>query len=988
MSELYEVYSENENLPAASDLSEQEAYDLNQRLMTGDSLYKDIFSSNTSYRANPFDDDKQILIEELELDAVPVKLSAVRKRLNELYGDDRRILSAKIKEILPTHASYVGELNKILASNLAQSIQGEYEGRFDFVINDGTIESVISYRVSDFDNYLDLAESIEYSSLNDKDRAYVDNILFMLEAFRNIADNAGNDLDEKFYKTLAIFDKKIISAIFEAVNYTQVSQKGSDELELDNRNFTRVVGTHYNVPMFKTLYAMSKYNARNFARWLSAESTRSIGDCKDVVDFFEKALDRAGDIDVGQGNLKGSQLFTGCSEQYQANEATAELTNAAILCCLGGAKVKTALDLTDPNQTQLVYKILASASISALEGEGFTSIVGVINQLSYAFSNISTEQTYRMTRAERGGADIRTRNPIPMNRFTAAVEKAKSGVDILNAADRNLIAAIPMLAKDVVKYYCNVNFSKVELQSILSEEDNPDLKNMTYFRWMALMYQMSSQWRTWGANSIDQPLSERLLSDKELSNNLSGMIYFIRGERERGNDAFEYILGDRSPSSNPFLGQMEDGFNYYTFDESARSGASLDSEFVEAMRVSEYADEFDILFPEATYTIPCAMHSAFIGAILSPHKNWNDISNYKCRKLEHGNPEWPSIEIYQTSQFNPICLVTGHNDLSDCCMYARGAGSGTAFADFFHTPGVSTLFVFDTKAPNKGNMAYYNRKGDVICLGTVFNAKTYVTLKDANLVSDTRKLQMIEGDTKLYLQYNEPVPYTVDSQGSIKEPLSSLDRWERQKNNALSSELKYDYNDVAKNLILSAIGSDPELNYLIAGVDSFDCSDLSSHVTSSSKMGVSYRCNDSLYTDGRQSYEDVRTGLLGSMQVSNASSTFSVMLVSFDNEGDNVVVGYLDHDNNEVPQVEVSWDYLRYMFSFPMGNAFVPFEGCVCFDTSAKNKAVCMELLTPAWFASADEKPLVRGENEYTQADLIEMRTPKGGAFLGKTQIL
>ena len=71
-----------------------------------------------------------------------------------------------------------------------------------------------------------------------------------------------------------------------------------------------------------------------------------------------------------------------------------------------------------------------------------------------------------------------------------------------------------------------------------------------------------------------------------------------------------------------------------------------------------------------------------------------------------------------------------------------------------------------------------------------------------------------------------------------------------------------------------------------------------------------------------------------------------------------------------------------------MGNAFIPFEGCVCFDTSAKNKAVCMELLTPAWFESANDKPLVRGENEYNQADLIEMRTPKHGAFLGKTQIL
>jgi len=186
-----------------------------------------------------------------------------------------------------------------------------------------------------------------------------------------------------------------------------------------------------------------------------------------------------------------------------------------------------------------------------------------------------------------------------------------------------------------------------------------------------------------------------------------------------------------------------------------------------------------------------------------------------------------------------------------------------------------------------------------------------------------------------------------------------------------------------------ALSSDLGLNFSVSGVYTQSILTNVDGVVNSGGYIKNFENNsDSLYTDGGQRYSNIREDFLGSVSVSSASSIFQSMVVSFDNEGDSAVVGYTTLDGAEVPQIEVSWDYLRYMFSFPMGNAFVPFEGSVIFDTSPRNESVCLELLTPSWFESANKKPLVRGDESYDQADLIAMRTPQGGAFIGREQIL
>jgi len=532
---------------------------------------------------------------------------------------------------------------------------------------------------------------------------------------------------------------------------------------------------------------------------------------------------------------------------------------------------------------------------------------------------------------------------------------------------------------------------------------------------MSHLYRVSSEGRSWGTSSVDNALTTRLIEDRSFDQSVAAMIYFIREQRRKlpypisesfntdalhKNKAFPYAMIIESADStlNPFLQGVEDGFEYYAFE--GRESVSFTSSFVDALRQTEHYDTFEELFPNGLFTAPSAISYGFMGAILSPHAGYvnkefrdsfNDIRMYKCRKLPYNNIERPSIEVWQTAALNPVCLITGHTQLSNCCMYPKAQGTSASLSDFLHPEAISTLFVFDLFAKNKGNKAYFKQNGDVVCLGTVYNARTFPTLEDASSkVSKTHNLRMIEGDTKLYLQLNEPVPYEINPDGTFETPVSTLDGWELQTGDRKlvdSGTLGYDPSVVAKEAVYDAITNDPELNYLISGVYNF--SSPNSNTVKSSSVGISWSNNiDSLYTDGGQTYSDVRESFFGSKSVSDASSTFQSMVVSFDNEGDNAVVGYTALDGAEVPQIEVSWDYLRYMFSFPMGNAFVPFEGSVIFDTSPRNESVCLELLTPSWFESANEKPLVRGDESYDQADLIAMRTPQGGAFIGREQIL
>ncbi len=1011
MTELYSVFSEEDrNLPVATNLSEDEAYLLNLRISAIDD--QSLLSSSV-YRSNPVDGQTIESIESdicklLNVSNVPSTLKKAKTFLKKLNLDKKEV-SIAVTSLVNAYTVLV-ELKRVrFVDQTVSRLDAEYDDRFGLLLNDGTVRNTILCRISDFE-----VNIVSGESLSEKDNTYLENLLFMLEAFFNVSESASEQEIDTFGKALALFDKKSLVQLAYTINYCEAAVE-SDGLQ--PRDYVESIGTHYTPPFLYTLYVMQSIDRNGFIKWLKSSLFSEIKSSNSVSSLFEAALDRLDrsemNIDLGQGSAAGSLVFGRISQLFQGvtTSFTVAQLNAAISCFVKGkgtlAKLKDVLDLSKSDHELIYRKALISANIDPSESQ-LTSPTICIFLLTFTMCEISREGKSRRVNIYRRDADdnfvldsdgdrilertVTTEDASPFGKFSGFLENAKDVKSVLNRVAKANAGKLPLLPSTILNVYFKTDVSSEDLNIILPNDDNPKLKNLTYMRWMSYLYVIANSSSGWGTSTWDDKPTRMLLEDKDFSDDVTAMIFYIRKERSQKNPDFSRIIDQEDTMLNPLLNDYELGFNYKGY-ENDKGTRAFDSEFLDAISRSEHRDTFDALFPTRDWCGPSAIALGLVGAILSPYSDWNDIRNYKCEHLPHGDVEYPNIEVYATAQFNPATLVTGHTDLTSCCMYPGAFGRSTILNDFLHPSPVSTLLAFDTFGKNRGNKAYFNNNGDTLCLGSIFNARTVPTLEDTSKVSNDHKLAIVEGDTKLFLRYNEPVPYTIGSNGVFETPVATLDGFEACNNSSLvsSSVLGYDPVIVSLRCMAAGINSSPKYNYMISGVlpnYSYDWSVFGIEDASSAGISFDRVGSDHVYTDASQNYSKVRSGFFGSLDVADASSAFSTMVVSFGNEGDDAVVGYLDLYGNEVPQIEVSWDYLRYMFSFPMGNAFVPFSGCVCFDTSAKNKATCMELLTPAWFASADDKPLVRGDNQYTQADLIEMRTPKQGAFLGKTQIL
>ena len=103
------------------------------------------------------------------------------------------------------------------------------------------------------------------------------------------------------------------------------------------------------------------------------------------------------------------------------------------------------------------------------------------------------------------------------------------------------------------------------------------------------------------------------------------------------------------------------------------------------------------------------------------------------------------------------------------------------------------------------------------------------------------------------------------------------------------------------------------------------------------------------------------------------------MHVHFEEIGGSFEVVYVTEGNEELEISKIDdFDYLLYMFSFPKGDSFVPFQGSVHFYTDV-DKDYCKKLLILDWFKG---KPLKRGNKVLKTKDLVKMRTPLKGAFV------
>lgn len=426
---------------------------------------------------------------------------------------------------------------------------------------------------------------------------------------------------------------------------------------------------------------------------------------------------------------------------------------------------------------------------------------------------------------------------------------------------------------------------------------------------------------------------------------------------------------------------------------------SSDREFVSAA--------LQEVFPGGSFSVANVVAVYFLGAVLCP--DTKDLQKYKFEQINISDvlsrhARFSKAVAYRSCAFNPVLIFTGHTKLSSCCMKPRNAGATAAVADYlidgvyskdengssvrpFHT-----VWLFAQPTILAGGEVYVDR---TCLLGTFFVFPMYITAttKDKDLLStavDQKSTEVVHGETNIFLQFvdrKDSLCGDVLSSGEVENFVLGFDGWEGSNGSGLDST--YVLTDAGKLSIdivrsisesFSDIGtclkrSAEDLGYgqIIVQDDTY-FSELGLSVVVSDKQGPYCDAN------GYGGNVAVLKSFLGENSVGSADSFFSELYISL--RGDlSATFAYIKHDKTEAT-FELTRDEFLYATSFPCAGGFLPFEGKICFelDRSAEDAlAIVQEIMAPAWFDSADTKPLLLSGVPHYREDLVYLRQPKKG---------
>jgi hypothetical protein len=330
--------------------------------------------------------------------------------------------------------------------------------------------------------------------------------------------------------------------------------------------------------------------------------------------------------------------------------------------------------------------------------------------------------------------------------------------------------------------------------------------------------------------------------------------------------------------------------------------------------------------------------------------------------------EFPECVVAITRPLNPLEIYNGYRNLGYCCMKPFNYGPIASTAAFYGN-NANSVYTFRHNTPTSETSRRF------VSLGTMF-------LPQFNVGSPPppapRGVSITAEPTALQLNM---------STGESLRTAISADGWEKSYQAETVDATKPYAEEGVRAAIAGVFASHlggklgltlaRTLAYTEVLKDMVDSNVFSGdlQLTKVDKKG---------YVDGPS--PTALTTLSGRSSNFNPDIRFKSLHVTFASEGSEANVMYEGLDGTEYDVGRVAWDWVRYMFSFPKGPNFMLKKGSIHFHTGASNKGVCKELMTPAWF---DGPPLIRGDRKLTKTDLVNMRTPEGGAFIhtdsGKT---
>lgn len=397
---------------------------------------------------------------------------------------------------------------------------------------------------------------------------------------------------------------------------------------------------------------------------------------------------------------------------------------------------------------------------------------------------------------------------------------------------------------------------------------------------------------------------------------------------------------------------------------------------------AEHKDVVDVL---DSLSVGSAALSIFAGSLeIEDPFNLKDF-RYEVVDLS----DFSGYSVAISKPFNPLELVSGYKTLGDCCMKPYQPGTKASMSSFYGniaSPTVQgplvarTAYVFAHAVTRKGK-----KKAATECLGTMYLPTFNVTYGSTPTTSAGASAELFAGPTAILYRTRGVAP--------VFPPIArSFDGWEHTASaRGIPSDIQANGpSAIVSGILQSTVGLQMGLNGSMGGA----AQDASLREGVPSDLSFSTQCaNVGTHLD--YSSPSATQILCGVLDVHNPNSMFEGVTFTLNNEDTkSFTMAYAPKRGvTPPPPVDVSWEYMRYIWSLPMGPSFLTFEGSVRFEIpsrtkklSAKKSSIVQEisdvLVVPEWFYGCDARPLKRGGQSLKTKDLIEMRTPRLGVSI------
>ncbi len=865
------------------------------------------------------------IAELLNASSAPSTLKKAKKAANAL-GLSRREVSEIVQQLNKLYTIKDVLIFPEFSQAIAQSLTEDLSKNQSFYLSEDLVAKIIECQASAFRTSVSLGSSATYEGLSKKEKVFLQDLLLLLDVFVGVDPNASHFVaDSTFFESLGSLTPVQIDALCRST---------------ENITFSKMVGAHYAPYVMLTLQCLFTINSDLTIQTLTEKPEQTTFD--NLYTFLDQLP-----WDETLGNALRGVSFNFIAVDMQGTGVDAQVVNVCLHCLIGTDFDWRVLDKS-------LRKVLGShIKIS----ESHTPFVSIVFLLAKAI-NLSTP-------------DLKVRNRNLANAYALKPEKA------LGSLLKTLKKPPSVESSFIWENYINMDDVY---------EDN----DVHYLEWGFSLF--AEIYKAGLPNYDDDPTYDQAkdltlhLNSPKGQKDLQLLIDICEAYRELTNhDDYELFIDlgledmsqyDKNSARISLRKAVLSGTKFQEIEVGKYNWGGKAYKTTEGSRLLERFESLSL------QSLP---FNLFVAALTIPDP-------YNLLQFKYESVTTASGAVVAISKpYNPVELVSGFRTLGACCMLPYQPGTYASMSSFYGSLKTTSKGALKYPLWDVDRTAYIFADTDEghICMGTMFLPLFDITYDDG--ISRVRELN---STPQLTLSFG-PTQLNLDSKGLIPvapEQSRSYDGWESNEAEVPSEMRSTDNEDLITGILTSSVGVQMGLVGSAGDSPNPSVRQLNPSHSTNHKI-VRIESSSDCYLD--YSSPEPTIVLAGEFPVENPSVLFSqVAFLVDDSAPDLFKINYTTKDGVEVPlekvgNMRVSLDFgldiMKYIWSFPKMDSFIPLSGSVIFKVKNLTKTVqrtILDLVIPEWFIECDENPLIRSGKELRTDDIINMRRPVGGIAL------